>query len=373
MMSNDSTERIHKDFRTVRVSDAGEESSQSQINVFTTIDQGNPLIGAGDGVDYIKNSYQLNESNALSTIYDKITNESQLTTTEPFSSETTETLNLYKMKAIACRGKSSPEKIEFRLHKKLNSKRNHNLVCKTKIKNPRRCRYYSHNKLSKIDSDKQKQNHSINQQTINQTSYVQRLWNSLSKMTSRTPEQPPMKFNENEIKNSNFKKQRQVSPERMDIYYFDHGNSAYFRTTDCPPAILSELLAQQTTHYATRFWAEIFGSLHIGVTFFITFFLQAYRFLLHSIIRAILVGFLQMTSDYFIKPLLTVIFNGFIQPPLILCYNLFSSICDMLEPIAKIFDNFLKPIANVLQSIRLVNFNMKKDTITNEAKTKENA
>lgn len=65
--------------------------------------------------------------------------------------------------------------------------------------------------------------------------------------------------------------------ENIDIYYFDHGNSAYFRTTDCPPQLVSELLAQKTMSYATRFWAEIFGTIHIGVAFFIAFILQAYR------------------------------------------------------------------------------------------------
>lgn len=63
----------------------------------------------------------------------------------------------------------------------------------------------------------------------------------------------------------------------MEIYYFDHGNSAYFRTTDCPPNIASEMIAQQTTYHATKFWAEIFGAFHVGIAFFVAFILQTFR------------------------------------------------------------------------------------------------
>ena len=65
--------------------------------------------------------------------------------------------------------------------------------------------------------------------------------------------------------------------ENAEIYYFDHGSPLFYRTTDCPPHLISELIAQQTTYHATRFWAELFGSINIGVTFIVTFFLQFYR------------------------------------------------------------------------------------------------
>lgn len=65
--------------------------------------------------------------------------------------------------------------------------------------------------------------------------------------------------------------------ENAEIYYFDHGSPLFYRTTDCPPHLISELIAQRTTYHATRFWAELFGSINIGVTFIVTFFLQFYR------------------------------------------------------------------------------------------------
>lgn len=62
-----------------------------------------------------------------------------------------------------------------------------------------------------------------------------------------------------------------------EVYHFDHGSSSYFTTTDCPPHLVSEIIAQRTHYHATKFWAEFFGSINIGVTFFVTFILQFYR------------------------------------------------------------------------------------------------
>ncbi|XP_067647817.1 uncharacterized protein [Eurosta solidaginis] len=151
---------------------------------------------------------------------------------------------------------------------------------------------------------------------------------------------------------------RDVTPPpretRIGIYPFEHGCAEYLRTTDCHPQLLSVVLAERATYYATRFWAEFFGSLHIGVTFVVTFVLQAYRFVLYSLVNTLIVGFLHMSSDYLIKPMLTVIFNGFLQPPLILVYNILTSLRDILEPVADTINNFMRPVATVGKSLRLV-------------------
>lgn len=64
----------------------------------------------------------------------------------------------------------------------------------------------------------------------------------------------------------------------IEIYYFDHGNAAYFHTTDCPPQLRSDNLAQKTHDVATKFWAEFYGSIHIIIAFMVAFLLQSYRF-----------------------------------------------------------------------------------------------
>ncbi|KAK6631189.1 hypothetical protein RUM43_014285 [Polyplax serrata] len=65
--------------------------------------------------------------------------------------------------------------------------------------------------------------------------------------------------------------------ERTDIYYFDHGNSSYYRTTDNHPIRYTECLVERTDEYATKFWGEIFGFIEIGMAFLVSFILQLYR------------------------------------------------------------------------------------------------
>ncbi|KAH8405269.1 hypothetical protein KR222_001011 [Zaprionus bogoriensis] len=141
------------------------------------------------------------------------------------------------------------------------------------------------------------------------------------------------------------------------IYPFEHGCADYLSTTDTHPKINSIVLADRATTYATHFWAEFFGLLHIGVAFVVAFLLQCYRFMLYSLVNTLLVGLLHLTSDYLVKPALTVIFNGFLQPPMIFLYNVMCSARDILEPVADTLQNFVKPLATLAGSLRLVHVN----------------
>ncbi|KAL6426115.1 hypothetical protein ACFW04_008998 [Cataglyphis niger] len=147
---------------------------------------------------------------------------------------------------------------------------------------------------------------------------------------------------------------REEVAEKIEIYYFDHGSSAYYRTTDCHPVLATDKCAEKTDQAATRFWAEIFGTIHIGIAFVTAFILQLLRFILYSVIRPLTVGILQLIADYFLKPLLSILFNALIQPVLILLYNIATSLRDLCEPIAEAIGLFLREIANLCAAIRLV-------------------
>ncbi|KAF3421829.1 hypothetical protein E2986_00002 [Frieseomelitta varia] len=131
-------------------------------------------------------------------------------------------------------------------------------------------------------------------------------------------------------------------------------DTKYYRTTDSPPILATEKCAEKTDQAATRFWAEIFGTIHIGTAFITAFVLQLVRFILYSIIRPLTVGILQLLADYFIKPLLSIVFNTLIQPVLILLYNIATSCKDLCEPIAEAIGLFLREIAHVCAAIRVV-------------------
>lgn len=128
----------------------------------------------------------------------------------------------------------------------------------------------------------------------------------------------------------------------------------YYQTTDCHPVLTTEKCAEKTDQAATRFWAEIFGTIHIGTAFVTAFILQFLRFVLYSVIRPLTVGILQLIADYFVKPLLSIVFNALIQPILILLYNIATSLRNLCEPIAEALGLFLREIANLCAAIRLI-------------------
>lgn len=128
----------------------------------------------------------------------------------------------------------------------------------------------------------------------------------------------------------------------------------YFHTTDMPPVLATEKCVENVSTAYTRFWAGIFGYVHIGLTFFTTLILQIIRCILFSLIRPLTVGIIQLVADYFLKPLLSITFNGIIQPILILFYNIATSFRDCCEPLAMTLGFCLKEFALLLRSCRLV-------------------
>ncbi|XP_018571413.1 uncharacterized protein LOC108911062 [Anoplophora glabripennis] len=159
---------------------------------------------------------------------------------------------------------------------------------------------------------------------------------------------------------------------RVDVYYFDRGDSNYLKTTDSPPVVLTENLAERTEAYTTRFWAEIFGTLHIGVSFGISFVLQLFRFFLYSLFRPLTVGLVQLGTDYFLKPCIATLFNAIVQPPLIFLYNVCASLRDVCRPIAEGMGYFLKETATAIKAFRIIDIRREKisDRVSNTEKDK---
>lgn len=69
--------------------------------------------------------------------------------------------------------------------------------------------------------------------------------------------------------------------------------------------------------------------------------------------RAVIVGIFQTTSDYFVKPLLSTIFNGFLQPIFTLVQNIFQSIFDMLNPVTRLMAALVSPFSDCVKNLRL--------------------
>lgn len=298
--------------------------------------------------------------------YSKLRNDTAMETGD--STVTDNSKILYEMKSLpntgSKKGKNkltlTPSKIEFQLYTKKTSRRSRNVKAgKHSNKTiPKRKLFESESNHKQNRSSRGRSIFQSLRQSFNEMKYKYNAdpnhTSPVDKIFDHLPE-PETLANNSEVP------KREV---RIGIYPFDHGCAEYLKTQDCPPHTLSIALAQRTSDYATHFWAEVFGSLHIGVTFLVTFILQSYRFILYSLINTLMVGMLQMTSDYLIKPLLTVLFNGYLQPPLIFCLNILSSIRDMLQPIADAVNSFMKPVATVGRSVRLVHVTYNKKNIT---------
>lgn len=271
---------------------------------------------------------------------------------------------LYEMKTMANKKsnlKLTPSKIEFHLYSKPKKRLQRNKAsCDKRAKKLKRQLFVAENK-TKIGKTEVKP----------KTNIFQRLKISLNKMKDTKQQQLPKQKQEQQHAEDKIfadfpepiASEQEKDEIHIGIYPFEYGCAEYLKTHDCPPQIISMILAERATHYATRFWAEFFGSLQIGVAFLVTFLLQTYRFVLYSLVNILLVEFLHMTSDYFVKPVLTVLFNGYLQPPLIFCFNILSSIRDISQPITDTINNFMKPLATVGRSLRLVHATYNKKSI----------
>jgi hypothetical protein len=73
------------------------------------------------------------------------------------------------------------------------------------------------------------------------------------------------------------KQQQQEQKYNGTHYFFLRGNEEFLSTTDNAPQLVMDNAAEQVSQAATKFWAELFGSVNVLVTFFIVFFLQLFR------------------------------------------------------------------------------------------------
>lgn len=288
------------------------------------------------------------------TKYNKFKNDHNTMGTE--STPTDASKALYEMKALQSNSrllqsrKLTPSKIEFQLYNRTSRpqlRKTRQSTARRRKSHHRLFENFGHNKLNTEASLFKRLRRSLNnRRTHSRVDHPA--------ATKRLPDFPEPQF-----------ASTRSSEVHIGIYPFDHGHADYLQTHENPPQALSVILAERTIGYATRFWSEFFGSIHIGVAFVITFILQTYRFLLYSLVNTLLVGILHMTSDYLLKPILTALFNGFVQPPIIFCFNVLSSVRDVLEPVADTLNNFMKPLATVGRSVRLV------DTTYNKRNIKE--
>ena len=81
--------------------------------------------------------------------------------------------------------------------------------------------------------------------------------------------------------------------------------------------------------------------------------------MLRHIVQDTILKIIVAVGDYLVKPLLTTVFNGFIQPLLIFAWNILIGVRNAFQPVVELLVGLAKPVVLIFQSFRLVEINWK--------------
>jgi len=109
----------------------------------------------------------------------------------------------------------------------------------------------------------------------------------------------------------------------------------------------------------TYFWQEFFGAIALVVDFGLIFTLELIKFTFRRIFMRLLVGFIVVFGDHFLKPTLAAMFNSLFQPLLIFVRNILLGLKNGLQPLLDLSREILHQIAMVLKAFRLFELNWK--------------
>ena len=102
-----------------------------------------------------------------------------------------------------------------------------------------------------------------------------------------------------------------------------------------------------------RVWKEVFAVLRIILSVLIWFLVEFARFLAKHIFQPIIIGVFVTLGDFVMKPFLSAVFNGFMQPLSIFFWNTFTGLRHMFSPVGEILHRMLAQVAMLCRSIRL--------------------
>ena len=93
--------------------------------------------------------------------------------------------------------------------------------------------------------------------------------------------------------------------------------------------------------------------IRILLSIFIWFFIELFRYIAKHILQPIIHGIFATVGDFVFKPLLSALFNGFLQPLSIFFWNVFTGMRHMFRPIGEILERVFQQFAMLFRSIRL--------------------
>ena len=89
-------------------------------------------------------------------------------------------------------------------------------------------------------------------------------------------------------------------------------------------------------------------------SFFILFVVEMFKYIIKYVFQPIFIGIFITAGDYVMKPVLSVLFNGFMQPTGVFCWNCCTTTKVVCSPIIEILRKILLQFAMCCQSVRCV-------------------
>ncbi|XP_019639836.1 PREDICTED: uncharacterized protein LOC109481690 [Branchiostoma belcheri] len=145
------------------------------------------------------------------------------------------------------------------------------------------------------------------------------------------------------------------------VYPFHQGTVKYLYAQDGSGQAVMPTIADKSEVLVRRGVQEMFGVLRLLVDVFVILAVELARFVFRQILQNLVVGLVVVMGDHFFKPLVAAVFNSFLQPVLMLLWNVATATRTVFGPLVDILRGVALQIAVVLRAFRLVEVNWKTD------------
>ncbi|KAJ8723045.1 hypothetical protein PYW07_004225 [Mythimna separata] len=144
-----------------------------------------------------------------------------------------------------------------------------------------------------------------------------------------------------------------VEPDRVEVYYFEHGSGDFLSACGGGGPTRVERAARRGSRAAAALLAELLAAPQLLLALPVALLLHVQRAALLTL-RGAAAGLVQTASDYALKPALALTFNALLQPLLVFCGNVLRGVREALRPLAGALGDALEPAARLLGAVRLV-------------------
>ncbi|XP_078580391.1 uncharacterized protein LOC144864316 [Branchiostoma floridae x Branchiostoma japonicum] len=143
------------------------------------------------------------------------------------------------------------------------------------------------------------------------------------------------------------------------VYPFHQGTVKYLYAQEGNGHAVMPTIADKSEVYVRRGVRELFGALRLLVDVFVILTVELSRFLFRQLVQNLLIGLLVVMGDHLFKPLVAALFNSFLQPGLMLMWNVATATKTVFSPLIDILRGVALQVAVVLRAFRLVEVNWK--------------